>query len=102
MEGGLERRVPVAEIRVGDLVKVLPGESFCVDGAVIAGETSVDESMLTGEAAPVFRSKGDTVLAGTLNRDGCLTIRASGVGETRVLASIAFCSATSVSGRTRR
>lgn len=85
---GLERDVPASEVRVGDSVRVRPGEQIPVDGVVAAGDSSVDESMLTGESVPVGKSAGDDVFAGTLNLDGAFTYRATQVGSETTLARI--------------
>jgi Cu+-exporting ATPase len=85
---GVETLVPLEEIRVGDQVLVLPGERFPVDASVIEGRTTVDESMLTGEATPLAREPGDRVLAGSLNYDGAVICRADSLGEGTVLAQI--------------
>jgi Cd2+/Zn2+-exporting ATPase len=73
--GGRERVVPVEEVGIGDLVRVKPGEAFCADGVVEAGESGADESALTGEAVPVEKSKGDQVFSGTINVGGTLDWR---------------------------
>ena len=80
--------VPVDEVAVGDLVIVRPGEKIAVDGEVVDGRSSVDESMLTGESAWVDKSPGDTVYGATLNNAGALTYRATGVGADTMLARI--------------
>ena len=85
-EGGED--VPLAAIAVGDRLLVRPGESVPVDGVVVGGRTSVDESMLTGEALPVEKTTGDAVTGGTLNRAGAFTMRAERVGAATVLARI--------------
>jgi P-type Cu+ transporter len=85
---GMETMVPLEEIRPGDQVKVLPGESFPVDAEILDGRTSVDESMLTGESTPVVREPGDRVLAGTINYDGAVICRAQSLGTETVLAQI--------------
>lgn len=85
---GEEREVPIEDVRVGDLIRVTPGEKVPVDGTVIAGESSVDESMVTGEPVPVFKGPGSTVIGGTINTNGVLTIRAQKVGKETVLARI--------------
>ncbi len=76
-----EELIDAREIRVGDLLRVLPGEAFPTDGTVVRGETSVDQSILTGESLPVDKSEGDAVFCGTVNRFGSVDIRATGVGE---------------------
>jgi Cu+-exporting ATPase len=88
VERGLETYVPLEEIGVGDMVKVLPGERFPVDAEIAEGRTTVDESMLTGEWTPLVREQGDKVLAGTLNYDGSVLCRAQSLGEETVLAQI--------------
>jgi P-type Cu+ transporter len=85
---GEETIVPLKQIRPGDWVKILPGERFPIDAEVLEGRTSVDESMLTGESAPVVREPHDKVLAGTLNYDGALICRAQSLGQETVLAQI--------------
>ena len=84
----METLVPLEEIRIGDQVLVLPGERFPVDATIVEGRTSVDESMLTGEATPLSREVGDRVLAGSLNYDGAVVCRAESLGEDTVLAQI--------------
>ncbi len=80
--------VPVAEVRKGDWLFVRPGDRIPIDGVVEAGQSSVDESMITGEPLPVLRQKGDTVIGGTLNTDGALTIRVTKTGSETALAQI--------------
>jgi Cu+-exporting ATPase len=85
---GVQAIVPLDEIQPGDSVLVLPGERFPVDAVIVEGRTSVDESMLTGEADPQPREVGGRVLAGSLNYDGAVTCRAQSLGEATVLAQI--------------
>jgi Cu+-exporting ATPase len=85
----IEAVVPLEEIKPGDHVLVLPGERFPVDATIVAGRTTVDESMLTGESTPLEREVGGRVLAGTLNYDGAVTCRADSLGEATVLEQIA-------------
>jgi Cu+-exporting ATPase len=85
---GVQTLVPLEEIRIGDSVLVLPGEQFPVDAKIIDGRTSVDESMLTGEATPLPREVGERVLAGSLNYDGAVVCKAESLGEDTVLAQI--------------
>ncbi len=80
--------VPVSELRLKDVVLVKNGESFPVDGVVLEGTSSVDESMLTGESIPVTKSKGDHVFAATLNQEGALRVQATSVGGQTQLAQI--------------
>lgn len=85
---GVETVVPLAEIRPGDLILVLPGERFPVDAEIVEGRTTVDESMLTGESTPLARERGQRVLAGSLNYDGAITCKARSLGSDTVLAQI--------------
>ncbi|MYA96951.1 MAG: copper-translocating P-type ATPase [Nitrospinae bacterium] len=88
LRGGEEREVPVDEVRVGDVVMVRPGEKYPVDGIILEGATSVDESMLTGESVPVAKEVGDAVTGATINIDGAVKFRALRVGKETVLAQI--------------
>lgn len=80
--------IPVEQVRVGEWLRVLPGEKLPVDGEVVAGQSSVDESMLTGESMPLLKQPGDTVIGGTLNKSGVLAIQATRTGEETTLAQI--------------
>ncbi len=86
---GVQTVVPLEEVRPGDSVVVLPGERFPVDATIVEGRTSVDESMLTGEAMPLERAVGGRVLAGSLNYDGAVVCRAESLGEDTMLSQIA-------------
>ena len=88
VKGGKEIEVPIAALRVGNMVSVRPGEKIPVDGTLIQGYSSVDESMLSGEPIPVEKNKGDRVLAGTINQTGAFTMKATGVGSATMLAQI--------------
>lgn len=77
----VEEIVPTEEIRRGDLLRILPGETIPVDGEIISGNTSVDQSVITGESLPIDKSVGDGVFCGTINRFGAVDIRATEVGE---------------------
>lgn len=85
---GREKEIPVSQVRIGDRIIVRPGEAFPVDGAILDGESSVDESMLTGEPIPVDKQAGDSVAAGTINGEGRLRIEARKVGKDTALARI--------------
>ena len=76
-----EEIIAAGDVRVGDTVRVLPGESIPVDGVIISGETSVDQSVMTGESLPVDKAAGDEVSSGTVNRFGSFDMRATRVGE---------------------
>ncbi len=86
-DGGVTE-IPLAEIITGDRVRILPGERVAVDGVVASGASWVDESMITGEPVPVEKTAGATVVGGTVNGAGALTIRATAVGEDSTLARI--------------
>jgi heavy metal translocating P-type ATPase len=85
---GEERLVPAELVRVGDVLRVRPGEKIPVDGIVLEGSSAVDESVISGEWVPRDKLPGQRVTAGTLNKDGLLTIQATGVGAQTVLAQI--------------
>jgi cation-transporting ATPase V len=85
---GEERLVPVAQLTVGALIRVRPGEKIAVDGEVVDGSSSVDESMLTGESLPVEKTAGAQVAGATVNLEGALTVRATAVGADTALAQI--------------
>ena len=80
--------VPTAELEVGDLLLVRPGEKAPIDGEVVEGRSSVDESMITGESKPVSKGPGDEVIGGTLNGEGALRVRVTRTGEETALAQI--------------
>jgi Cu+-exporting ATPase len=88
VRAGREDDVPIGEVAVGDLLRVRPGERVAVDGEVIEGGSSVDESMLTGESMPVAKEPGSRVVGGSVNRTGSFTFRATRVGASTVLAQI--------------
>jgi cation-transporting ATPase V/Cu+-exporting ATPase len=85
---GAERLVPVDQVRVGDRLRVRPGEKVPVDGVVVDGASAVDESMLTGESVPVDKQPGDPVTGATINAQGVLTVEATAVGADTALAQI--------------
>ncbi len=85
---GQEEEVPLAEIQVGDLIRVRPGEKVPVDAVVISGRSAVDESMVTGEPIPVEKSESDPLIGATLNQTGSLVARAVRVGRDTLLAQI--------------
>ncbi len=88
LRGGQEIEIPISEVVVGDTVIVKPGAKIPVDGKIIMGETSVDESMLTGEPLPVDKVVGDKVVGGTLNKQGSIQFTATVVGNDTVLSQI--------------
>jgi len=88
LRDGREALVPVEEIEVGDIVLVKPGERIPVDGVVVAGHSSVDESAVTGESIPVEKKVGDSVISGTVNKVGALRLKATRVGEDTTLAQM--------------
>jgi len=85
---GKVEEVPTAELKVGDLLLVRPGEKVPIDGEVVEGQSSVDESMITGESKPVAKGPGDEVIGGTLNGEGALRVRVTRTGEETALAQI--------------
>lgn len=85
---GVEFRIPVESLEVGDIVLVRPGEKIAVDGVVIEGQSSVDESMISGESMPVDKQVGDNLVGGAINNQGRLRFRATAVGQGTVLAQI--------------
>jgi Cu+-exporting ATPase len=85
---GSEADVPLAEVQVGDALRIRPGEKVPVDGVVTEGSSAVDESMLTGEPLPVTKRVGDKLIGATINAQGALTMRSERVGEATVLAQI--------------
>jgi Cu+-exporting ATPase len=87
-DGGREVDVPLEDVRPGDRVRVRPGEKVPVDGVLLEGSSTVDESMLTGEPLPVAKEQGDPVTGGTVNGTGSFVLRASAVGGETVLARI--------------
>ncbi|MHC4792109.1 MAG: heavy metal translocating P-type ATPase, partial [Planctomycetota bacterium] len=85
---GKEIEIPVEEVLIGDIVIVKPGQKIPVDGTIIEGHSSVDESMITGESIPVEKSKGDTVIGATINKTGSFKFKAEKVGSETALAQI--------------
>ena len=85
---GVEKSIPAGELVIGDIFIVRPGESIATDGVVIEGQSSVDESALTGESIPVDKGAGDRVLGATINRQGALRCRATSLGEDTAFSKI--------------
>jgi Cu+-exporting ATPase len=85
---GTEICIPIGDVGLGEILRVRPGEKIAVDGEVIEGESSIDESMLTGESMPVEKAKGDEVTCGTMNQSGTLLYRATRIGKDTALAHI--------------
>ena len=88
IRNGKEIEIQINEVQKGDLVIVKPGQKIPVDGLVVEGHSSVDESMITGESIPVEKKKGDNVIGATINKHGTLTFKATGVGADTMLAQI--------------
>ena len=88
LRGGEEREIPVEEVAIGDAVLIRPGERVPVDAAVVAGESFVDESTITGEPVPAAKRAGDEVFGGTVNRAGALTVRVVRIGADTVLGRV--------------
>lgn len=88
LKDGKEEMIPAEEIRQGDILRILPGETIPVDGTIISGETSVDQSVMTGESLPVDKGVGEVVFCGTINRFGSIDIAATRVGENSSLQKL--------------
>ncbi|NSW92561.1 MAG: copper-translocating P-type ATPase [Firmicutes bacterium] len=88
MHDGMEMVIPIEEVEVGDILLVKPGEKIPVDGEVVEGRTSVDESMLTGESIPVEKNIGSKVIGASINKNGTIKFKATKVGKDTVLAQI--------------
>ena len=86
---GVEQRIPVEQLRIGDVFVIRPGEKIAADGVVVEGSSAVDASMLTGESVPVDVTPGDQVVGATVNVDGALVVRANRVGTDTQLAQMA-------------
>jgi Cu+-exporting ATPase len=85
---GTEEIIDVNAIRLGDIIIARPGEQIATDGVIIHGESSVDESMITSESIPIDKKIGDKVIGGTINKNGYIQFRTTGVGSHTILASI--------------
>ncbi len=85
---GTEEEIPIKDIKIGDLIKVKPGEKIPVDGVIVEGSSLIDESMLTGEPIPVEKKKGDNVIGATINGTGMFILEAKKIGEDTLLAQI--------------
>lgn len=88
LRDGKEQKLPVEEIQIGDSVIVKPGEKIAVDGKVIEGHTSVDESLITGESLPANKMVGDEVIGGTINKQGVIIFQATKIGKDTLLSHI--------------
>ncbi|MFZ0428452.1 MAG: heavy metal translocating P-type ATPase, partial [Acidobacteriota bacterium] len=88
LRDGSESEVPIEEVRIGDVIVLRPGERVPVDGVILDGWTSLDESMISGESLPVRKVTGDSLIGGTVNLEGFVRIRAEAVGQSTVLAQI--------------
>ena len=101
LKDGQETQVPVAQLAVGDLIRLRPGGRLPVDGVIVDGQTELDRAMLTGETVPVFAGPGQAVSAGEVNLTGVLTVRATAVGQDTSLHRMADLVAIAESGRSR-
>ena len=88
IENGVEKEVLIENIKVGDIIVVKPGEKIAVDGKIVNGNTSVDESMITGESIPVSKNIGDKVIGGSINKNGSIQFEATEIGKDTVLSQI--------------
>ncbi|GHU39082.1 copper-translocating P-type ATPase [Spirochaetia bacterium] len=85
---GVEKEIPIEEVKIGDIIVVRPGSKIPVDGVVVEGHTSIDESMLTGESMPIDKKAGDTIFAATINTTGSIKFKAEKIGADTALAQI--------------
>ena len=85
---GVEKEIPVSDLQENDLFVVRPGENFAADGEIVSGDTSVNESSVTGESMPIDKAVGSSVISGTTNVNGFVTVKAKKVGENTTLAGI--------------
>ncbi len=88
IRNGKELLLPTAEVIIGDIIILKPGDKVAVDGEIITGETSIDESLVTGESIPVLKKIGDRVIGGTINQTGSITFKATKIGSDTALAQI--------------
>lgn len=88
IKGSKEIEIDISEIKLNDIMMVKPGEKIPTDGIIVKGESSIDESMITGESMPVDKTKGDKVIGSTINQDGILYIKAAKIGKDTFLAHI--------------
>lgn len=88
LRDGKELLLPTSEVIIGDVMVLKPGDKIAVDGEVLSGETSIDESLVTGESIPVLKKIGDRVIGGTINQTGSITFKATKVGSDTALAQI--------------
>lgn len=88
VRGEKELDIPIEQVVIGDIIRVRPGEKIPVDGVLLTGESSIDESMITGESIPVDKAKGDTVVGATMNKTGSFTYKATKVGQDTMLSQI--------------
>jgi Cu2+-exporting ATPase len=87
-ESGIEKEIPIEQVQIGNIILVKPGEKIAVDGTLISGNSYVDESMLSGEPVPVFKSENEKVFSGTINQKGSFQFRAEKIGSDTMLAQI--------------
>src|SRR5262249_54745007 len=85
---GKETELPIEEVKIGDLVRVRPGERIPADGAVVSGHSGVDQSLVTGESVPIEKVEGDSVIGGSINGTGTLLVRIKTTGEGSFLSQV--------------
>ena len=85
---GAEVEVPISQVKIGDIVIVKPGAKIPVDGVIVEGSSSIDESMITGESIPVDKGVGDSVIGATINKQGNIRFKATKIGSDTLLAQI--------------
>ena len=88
LRGNAEVEIPIEQVHVGDIMVIRPGEKIPTDGVIVEGETTIDESMATGESMPVFRTVGDEVIGATVNQEGLIKVKATRIGKDTFLAQV--------------
>lgn len=88
IQNGQETNIPIENIKVGDIIKVRPGEIIATDGTILEGQSSINEAMLTGEPIPIFKKIGDNIIGGTINQLGSFLFKATKIGKDTVLSQI--------------
>ena len=88
MRDGQDIDVPIEQVQVGDVIRVRPGDKIPVDGEIVEGDSSIDESMISGESIPVDKTKGDLVIGSTINKTGTFIYKATSIGSDTMLSRI--------------
>jgi Cu2+-exporting ATPase len=88
IQNNVEKNIPISEVKIGDILKVKPGEKIPVDGEIIDGNTTIDESMITGEPIPAEKKLGDKVTSGTINGNQVFLMKTEKIGKDTLLSQI--------------